>query len=215
MKIRILSPKPNSFIPNASVHEARIHPDNERFYQITNGEHAGKELPISMAIILPDAPTYSAEEYNALQADLQQAQEDNEQLRGELHNTADRLAIAAQEIQSWQKKHEWTYRHHEIAMESNKVKLPWLVADGINHARNMLYSNRDIMNDDLGTHVPLWREALRDYAADHYDKLMSALVNGYTIDNKSKALWDGAIKILTGPGNAVDKAKALDKLYKR
>jgi hypothetical protein len=134
-------------------------------YQVIEGPHAGEEIPVEYAVVLPAERMYSESEYNKLRDELIERREEVAALREEKR-------MLQEEI-------------NQLVAEK-KVSLPREVAEAIEYFREPpLFSNFDIIELATRKEQPGDNRhtlALINYARNNIDNFVMALVNGYTVE---------------------------------
>lgn len=179
VKIKIVSHNgmPKTLLPSkGSVHEARkIHRGllNPPVFQIVNGVFSGLFIPLENAIEVPSERTYTQAEWDRLL-------EDCSDVRKQRNKVLDDLASHAQTLVDMQ---------DELNASRKKVELPRDVAEAIEFLRNVnisgfrivaLSDQTPMLGGDYSSQVIEALKVIQSYPLG--DKILAALVNGYTIE---------------------------------
>lgn len=158
----------NGWIRAGEEMEARILPGGIMFevgrpYQVIEGEFSGYEIPQTHAITIPKEKLYTEQQYNVLTTELQRLREEKRLLQKEI----------------------------DELITSGKVPLPRKVAEALNHYRNKCkfsYSAfASIFFRQIGRGDNDYTIVLKNFIAIGLgDRLITALVNGYTIEETTQ-----------------------------
>jgi hypothetical protein len=183
MKIKVIRDTKISsgWIKTGTDHEARevgFFP-NRRF-QIIEGKFQGEFVPENNAIRLPDEPTYSEHQYNALKQNFYETCKQRDKVIKD-------LATHAQTIVDLQKDKLLLLQQIESEVDrSAGVVLPKDVADALEYLSSLL-PKKDILRSVINIPEPINQydkiyvasSLLRDY---EFDDILLALVNGYEVE---------------------------------
>ncbi|WP_019123603.1 hypothetical protein [Brevibacillus massiliensis] len=150
-------------ISKGTVMVARVRPGSflelNRPYQVIEGPHSGLEVPAEYAVVLPAERMYSEAEYNKLRNELNVIRAENKRIQEEINKMA----------------------------AGEKVSLPREVAEAIEECKNAWNPFGDdiylhFLNIDGFDDRTTSGRILASYARSKPFEYMSALVNGYTVE---------------------------------
>jgi hypothetical protein len=180
--------------------------DLETPYQIIDGEHAGKYVPYENCIRLPDQRTYTEKQYTELkQANLMHVENEKAYERKinslvelvdhkhrEITRTKRNLGEINTEYGKLRDEHRLLLVTIEQDMDHQSVVLPkevaeaiekvWSLNNGSNVIKHLYMTNWNQIGDDHGQSL---KNFLADYAKVFPIQYMTALVDGYTVEQSS------------------------------
>jgi hypothetical protein len=195
MKIKVIRDTKISsgWIKTGTDHEARevgFFP-NRRF-QIIEGKFQGEFVPENNAIRLPDEPTYSEHQYNALKQNFYETCKQRDKVIKD-------LATHAQTIVDLQKDKLLLLQQIESEVDkASLVEIPANVAQAINYLREHSFTNEEIYELSTSPNDSAHAKVLNhwsDTGSGDGNILMEALVNGYVIERVPKELLRESIRI--------------------
>lgn len=209
-KIRIIAKfntKNELFIPG-EIHEARRISYNlmdlKTPFQIVSGKKSGEEVPFKYAVVLPDKPQPTQEQFDRLVEQNRELLDKLERHTDEQLNTK-KLLQRIRELETIaQGRDEMIKSIKSVSVvirdKRNPVELPRDVAKAIEGLRGFDFSNHGIIAcDEYADDVQDWITVIRSYLSEvntpenemsNGDKLMLALINGYTVAPKNDELAD-------------------------